>query len=69
MMPETWNIGGFISVSIILGIGMISDALFALWFAWSRFRLATNSQALTTFSFLTLLYFAVVSITSACLRR
>ncbi len=67
--PETWNIGGFVSVSVILGIAMVSEALFALWFAWSRFGLATDSQALYTFSFLTLLYFAVFSIISARERR
>jgi plasma-membrane proton-efflux P-type ATPase len=63
--PETWNIGGFITVSIVLGIAMLTETLFLLWIGWSRFSLATNSNALTTFSFLTLLYFAVFSIVSA----
>ncbi len=67
--PETWNIGGYVSVSVILGIAMVSEALIALWFAWSRFGLATDSRALYTFSFLTLLYFAVFSIISARERR
>jgi len=36
-----------------------------LWFGWSRFGLATNDNALYTFSFLMLLYFAVFSVVSA----
>jgi magnesium-transporting ATPase (P-type) len=67
--PETWNIGGFISVSVVLGVAMVVEALFALWFGWSRFGLGTDNQALYTFSFLTLLYFAVFSIVSARERR
>jgi len=67
--PETWNIGGFITVSVVLGIAMVAEALLFLWIAWSRFGLATNDDALYTFSFLTLLYFAVFSIVSARERR
>jgi hypothetical protein len=40
-----------------------------LWIGWSRFGLATNNNALYTFSFLTLLYLAVFSIVSARERR
>ena len=67
--PETWNIGGFITVSVVLGIAMVAESLFLLWIGWSRFGLATDSDALYTFSFLTLLYFAVFSIVSARERR
>lgn len=63
--PETWNIGGFITVSVVLGVAMVAESLFLLWIGWSRFDLATNNDALHTFSFLTLLYFAVFSILSA----
>jgi H+-transporting ATPase len=63
--PETWNIGGFITVSVILGVAMVAEALLFLWFAWSRFGLATHDNALYTFSFLLLLYFAVFSVVSA----
>ncbi len=63
--PETWNIGGFIMVSVVLGIAMVAEALLLLWIGWSRFGLGTNDNALYTFSFLTLLYFAVFSIVSA----
>jgi H+-transporting ATPase len=67
--PETWNIGGFIVVSVVLGVAMLSEALFLLWIGWSRFGLASNNDALYTFSFLTLLYFAAFSIVSARERR
>ena len=63
--PEIWNIGGFITVSIVLGIAMVAETLTLLWICWPSFGLATNNNALYTFSFLTLLYFAVFSIVSA----
>ena len=63
--PETWNIGGFITVSVVLGALMVAEALLLLWSGWSRFGLATNDTALYTFSFLTLLYFAAFYIVSA----
>jgi magnesium-transporting ATPase (P-type) len=63
--PETWNIGGFITVSVVLGVAMVVESLLLLWIAWSRFGLATNNDALCTFSFLLLLYFAVFSVVSA----
>jgi len=67
--PETWNIGGFITVSVTLGVAMVSEALLFLFFCWSRFGLSTNDNALYTFSFLLLLYFAAFSILSARERR
>ena len=67
--PETWNIGGFVMVSVVLGIAMVAEALVALWIGWSHFGLATNDAALYTFSFLLLLYFAVFSVVSARERR
>lgn len=67
--PETWNIGGFITVSVVLGIAMVVEALGLLWIAWSRFGLVSDDRALHTFSFLTLLYMAVFSIVSARERR
>ena len=67
--PETWNIGGFIMVSVVLGIAMVAESLLLLWIGWSRFGLATNDNGLYTFSFLTLLYMAVFSIVSARERR
>lgn len=48
---------------------MVAQALFALRIGWTRFDLAASDEALYTFSFLTLLYFAVFSIVSARERR
>jgi len=48
---------------------MVAEALFALWIGWTRFDLAASDDALYTFSFLTLLYFAVFSIVSSRERR
>jgi len=67
--PETWNIGGFITLSATLGIAMLIEALFFLYYGWSKFGLSTNDSALFTFSFLLLLYFAAFSIISARERR
>jgi magnesium-transporting ATPase (P-type) len=67
--PETWNIGGFIVVSAVLGLAMVGEALIGLYIAWTRFGLATNDSALFTFSFQIMLYFGVFSIVSARERR
>jgi len=67
--PETWNIGGFITVSVVLGFAMVAEALLFLYLYWSRFDLAPiadlKDKSLHTFSFLILLYFAVFSVVSA----
>jgi magnesium-transporting ATPase (P-type) len=46
--PETWNIGGFITMSVVLGVAMVAESLVLLWIGWSRFGLATNNDALCT---------------------
>jgi len=67
--PETWNIGGFMAVAVVLGVAMLAETLLLLWVGWSRFGLSANNNALYTFSFLLLLYFAVFSVLSARERR
>jgi plasma-membrane proton-efflux P-type ATPase len=67
--PETWAIGGFVEVAVVLGMAMVAEALGLLWIGWSNFGLATSDDRLYTFSFLTLLYMAVFSIVSARERR
>ena len=67
--PETWNIGGFVTVSVVLGVAMVAETLFLLWIGWTKLGLATNNNALYTFSFLMLLYFAVFSVVSARERQ
>ena len=68
-IPETWNIGGFVAVSVTLGVAMLAETLLLLWIGWAHFGLATNNNALFTFSFLLLLYFAIFSIVSVRERR
>jgi len=63
--PETWNIGGSITLAVVLGIAMAIESLLLLLFGWMHLGLADNDSALHTFSFLTLFYFAVFSIVSA----
>jgi H+-transporting ATPase len=67
--PETWNIGGFVAVAVALGVAMAAETLLLLWIGWTHFGLATNDNALYTFSFLMLIYFAVFSTVSARERR
>ena len=71
--PETWNIGGFITVSVVLGVAMVAEALLFLYIVlgtfWPGADRQPQSQALHTFSFLLLLYFAVFSVVSARERR
>ena len=67
--PETWAIGGFVAVSAVLGVAMVAEALLLLWLCWGAFGLAASDDALHSFSFLALLYFAVFSIVSARERR
>jgi H+-transporting ATPase len=67
--PETWNIGGFVTVSVAQGVAMAAEALFGLWIGWSYFGLTADDNALHTFSFLMLLYLSVFSIVSARERR
>lgn len=69
MKPETWDIGNFVLVSVVLGVALVAEALFLLWIGWSSFHLAAHDSALYTFSFLMLLYFAVFSVVSARERR
>jgi len=52
--PETSNIGGLITVSLVLGVAAVAEALLLLFIGWSRFGLATNDKALDTFRFPTL---------------
>jgi magnesium-transporting ATPase (P-type) len=67
--PETWNIGSYIALAVVLGVAMAAEALLLLWAGWMIFGLASNDNVLHTFSFLTLLYMAVFSIVSVRERR
>jgi plasma-membrane proton-efflux P-type ATPase len=63
--PETWDIGGFVEMSVVLGVAMVLESLLLLFIGWSRLGLGNNSSALYTFSFLTLLYMSMFFTLSA----
>jgi plasma-membrane proton-efflux P-type ATPase len=67
--PETWAIGRFIIVSVVVGVAMVAETLVLLSIGWTRLDLATDRDALCTFSFLTLLAFSVCSSVSMRERR
>ena len=67
--PETWDITGLAGVAAILGIAMLGEALGLLAVAWHGLGLAGDEGTLKTFSFLTLLYFALFSLVSVRERR
>jgi magnesium-transporting ATPase (P-type) len=46
--PETWNIGGFITVSVVLGVAMVAEALLFLYLCWSGFGLEPIAGINTT---------------------
>jgi magnesium-transporting ATPase (P-type) len=67
--PETWNIGPLVGVAVVLGLLMLIEALGLLAFGWHRFGLAGGDGHLQTFTFQTLLFFALFSIVSIRERR
>ena len=67
--PETWKIGGLVRVAIVLGLLMLVEALGLLAIGWYHFALAGAAGRLHTFTFQTLLFFALFSIVSVRERR
>jgi magnesium-transporting ATPase (P-type) len=62
--PETWKIGGWVRVSVALGVVLLLEALGLLALGWHAFGLGKNLETLRTFSFLLLLSFAIFSLVS-----
>jgi plasma-membrane proton-efflux P-type ATPase len=67
--PETWEIRGLAGVAAVLGIAMLGEALGLLAIGWRGLGLAGDEAVLRSFSFLTLLYFALFSLVSVRERR
>jgi len=67
--PETWNIGPLVKLAVILGLLMLVEALGLLVLGWHWFDLGNHNRRLQTFSFQTLLFFALFSILSIRERR
>lgn len=67
--PETWNIQPLAGLAVILGLFMLIEALGLLAVGWHWFGLAYYPGRLQTFTFETLLFFALFSILSIRERR
>ncbi len=67
--PESWNIGPLIRIAVVLGLLMLGEALGLLAMGWNRFGLSGDDGRLQTFTFQTLLFFAIFSIISIRERR
>lgn len=67
--PQTWKIGPLVRAAIVIGLLMLIEALTLLAYGWHRFALAGHAGELQTFSFQTLLFFALCSIVSVRERR
>lgn len=67
--PETWNIRPLVTVAVTLGLLMLIECLALLAVGWNLFDLGKDPGRLQSFSFLTLLFFALFSIVSIRERR
>jgi len=68
-LPETWNIGPLVRVAVLIGVLMLIEALGLLYIGWRLFDLGDHEGQLQTFTFQTLLFFALFSIVSIRERR
>ncbi|MBC7262068.1 MAG: HAD-IC family P-type ATPase, partial [Chloroflexi bacterium] len=60
--PVVWNVTGLVKAAVILGSLMVVEAFGLLYLGFRFFGLGANDQALYTFAFETLFYFAMSSI-------
>lgn len=67
--PETWNIGPLVTLAVLLGLAMLVEALALLAIGWRLFDLGAQPGQLQTFTFQTLLFFALFLIVSIRERR
>ncbi len=62
--PESWNIGPLVAVAAVLGLVMLGESLGLLAIGWLGFDLGRHDGQLRTFTFQTLLFFALFSLLS-----
>ena len=67
--PESWKIGALLRIGVVLGVLMVPESLALLFAGWRLFGLGEAPGRLYTFSFLTMLFFALFSIVSIRERR
>ena len=68
-MPESWNIAPLVKLSVFIGLLMTIEALGLLAIGWHWLDLGGRPGSLQTFTFETLLFFAIFSILSIRERR
>ena len=64
LKPESWNIAPLVRIAAWLGILMLAQALGLLALGWKLFHLGGHQGRLQTFTFQTLLFFAIFSLVS-----
>jgi magnesium-transporting ATPase (P-type) len=67
--PESWRVGAWVRIAAWIGILMLAENLALLAIGWRLFDLGADLARLQTFSFQTLLFFALFSIVSVRERR
>jgi magnesium-transporting ATPase (P-type) len=67
--PESWNIERWVGLAAVFGLLMLAEELALLFAGWRLFDLGNHPGALNTFTFETLLFFALFSIMSIRERR
>ncbi len=67
--PETWRSSAHVLIAGVLGVIMVVEACGLLAIGWRGFGLGADDEALHTFTFQTLFYFALFSILSIRERR
>ena len=60
--PETWQVGGMVGLSILIGILMLLESLFLLFLFIHYTQVFTNPNQIQTFSFEVLFFFSIFSI-------
>jgi H+-transporting ATPase len=67
--PETWKIAPLVRLAVLMGVLMLAEALGLLALGWRAFDLGQHQGQLQTFTFQTLLFFALFSLVSIRERR
>jgi hypothetical protein len=67
--PNNWDVLGLTKIGVLLGLLMTAESLGLLYLGFHWFHLGGDDQALSTFSYITLLYFALFSIFTVRVRR
>ena len=67
--PETWNLAGLVTVASVLGVLMIAESVGLYFIGVTWLGLGGDAQALSTFGFEIMIYFAIFSLFAVRERR